>query len=134
MIQKVRFVRDYEAKTNTGTRHIKAGTVLELSQEKAQRLIDNGFAEAVTEGLIIKWETAGGRIVFLTDSPEVKAKHEREGEAWFTYDELKAMSGISREEVEQVITVKEIFKGADVEGHIRKGVKKDEERQGKMGF
>ena len=143
---RVKFIKDYEAKTGTGARLIKAGTVLDLSPEKAQALINAGVAKAVDiegftlplldEGqeLIIAWLTESGRKVYLTESPEVKARHEKQGEAWFTYDELKAIEGISREEVERVIEAKEVFPGADVIERIRKGVKRDEERQGKMGY
>lgn len=131
---KIRLLKDYEARTPSGTRHIKAGMVLDLTQDKAKRLIDSGFAKAIIEGLVIKWETESGRIVYLAETQAVKESHETPGEAWFTYEEVKALGDIDREGIERVIDAKEVFPGAVVKEHVRKGVKRDEERQGKMGF
>ena len=46
---KVQFLQDYEAKTATGSRTIAAGTVLDLEEGKALRLIKAGLAKVVQE-------------------------------------------------------------------------------------
>lgn len=118
---KIRLTKDYEARTPSGTRHIKAGMVLDLSPEKAGRLIDSGFAKAITEGLVIKWKTESERIVYLTETEAVKASNEKPGQAWFTHEELKDLDGISREAVEMLIDAKEVFTGAAVIEHTERG-------------
>lgn len=46
---KVQFLQDYEAKTATGSRTIAAGTVLDLEEGKALRLIKAGLAKVVQD-------------------------------------------------------------------------------------
>ena len=41
---KVEFLKEFEAKTTAGTRTIAAGTVLDLGEEKARKLIAAGVA------------------------------------------------------------------------------------------
>lgn len=114
---KIRLTKDYEARTPSGTRLIKAGTVLDLAPDKTKKLIDSGFAKAVTEGQIITWQTETGRIVYLAETEAVKESHERPGEAWFTFEEVKALVGIDRECIEKVIDAKEVFPRAGVIEH-----------------
>jgi hypothetical protein len=45
---KVEFLKDFEAKTTTGIRHVSIGTVLDLVEDKARRLIAAGVAVLVT--------------------------------------------------------------------------------------
>lgn len=44
---KVEFLQDFEAKTTTGTRQIAAGTVLDLAEDKAGKLLAAGIVKAV---------------------------------------------------------------------------------------
>lgn len=44
---KVEFVKDFEARTTTGSRTIYAGTVLDLGEDKAHKLIAAGVAKAI---------------------------------------------------------------------------------------
>lgn len=122
---KIRLTSDYAARTPSGTRLIQAGMVLDLSPEKARRLIDSGFAKEITEGLVIKWKTESERIVYLTETEAVKASNEKSGQAWFTHEELKALDGIDRKGIERVINAKEVFPGAAVKEHTREGVKRE---------
>lgn len=46
---KVEFLKEFEAKTAAGSRTITAGTVLDLSPEKAERLVRAGIAAGVDE-------------------------------------------------------------------------------------
>lgn len=118
---KIRLTSDYGARTPSGTRHIQAGMVLDLPPEKAQRLIDSGFAKTIIEGQVIKWQTETGRIVYLAETQAVKESHERPGEAWFTFNEVEALDGIDREGIERVINAKEVFPGAVVIEHTERG-------------
>lgn len=43
---KILFIQDFEAKTATGTRIIAAGTVLDLGEDKASKLVAAGVAKA----------------------------------------------------------------------------------------
>lgn len=46
---KIEFLKEFEARTTTGTRTIAAGTVLELGEDKAVKLIAAGVAKAAAE-------------------------------------------------------------------------------------
>lgn len=44
---KIEFIKDFEARTTAGTRTIGAGTVLDLGEDKAGKLVAAGVARAV---------------------------------------------------------------------------------------
>lgn len=71
---KVEFLKDFEARTTTGTRTIDAGTVLDLGEDKALKLIAGGVAKAVDLSLIFNPEALPyidnrGRLVIPYDCP-----------------------------------------------------------------
>lgn len=47
---KIEFLKEFEARTTTGSRTIAAGTVLDLGEDKAVKLIAAGVAKAAAEG------------------------------------------------------------------------------------
>lgn len=44
---KVEFLQDFEARTTTGTRAIAAGTVLDLAEDKASKLLAAGIVKVI---------------------------------------------------------------------------------------
>lgn len=70
---KVEFVKDFEARTTTGTRTIAAGTVLDLEEGKARKLVTAGVAR-VAEPVpfnpnSLPYLDSRGRLVIPFDCP-----------------------------------------------------------------
>lgn len=70
---KVEFVKDYEARTTAGTRLIAVGTVLDLGEDKARKLIAAGVAK-VAEAVpfnpyALPYIDNRGRLVIPYDCP-----------------------------------------------------------------
>lgn len=70
---KVEFLQDFEAKTTTGTRAIAAGTVLDLSEEKAGKLLAAGVVKIVEPASFnpaaLPYLDQRGRLVIPFDCP-----------------------------------------------------------------
>lgn len=70
---KVEFLQDFEAKTTTGTRAIAAGTVLDLSEEKAGKLLAAGVVKIVEpvsfNPAALPYLDQRGRLVIPFDCP-----------------------------------------------------------------
>jgi hypothetical protein len=112
---KIRFLKDFDARTPDGARRITAGTVLDLDPERAGKLIAAGIAapelpdpEDLPPGGL-KWRTAGGRLVFLVLTHAERERLQRPGEAWFCLEELAIMRGYPPKAVDLMIDAKEIF-------------------------
>ncbi len=129
---KIRFIRDHDARTPTGSRRITAGTVLDLSSEKAERLVSAGIAapepdgpgveaqqEELQPGSCIIWRTAGNRRVFLVRDHIDRDKLQGEGEAWFCREEMELMKGATQETVNLIINLKELFGGAIMRNKLK---------------
>ena len=70
---KVEFLRDFQAKTTTGNRTITAGTVLDLAEDKAGKLIAAGIVKVVEEVSFnpasLPYLDQRGRLVIPFDCP-----------------------------------------------------------------
>lgn len=71
---KIEFLKEFEARTTTGTRTIAAGTVLDLGEDKALKLIAAGVARTVDLSLIfnpgaLPYIDNRGRLVIPYDCP-----------------------------------------------------------------
>lgn len=70
---KVEFIKDFEAKTTTGTRAIVAGTVLDLAEDKANKLFAAGIVKVVESipfnPAALPYLDQRGRLVIPFDCP-----------------------------------------------------------------
>ena len=70
---KVEFLKDFEAKTTTGTRAIAAGTVLDLAEDKASKLLAAGVVKIVESvsfnPAALPYLDQRGRLVIPFDCP-----------------------------------------------------------------
>jgi hypothetical protein len=70
---KVEFLQDFEAKTTTGTRAIAAGTVLDLAEDKASKLLVAGIVKVVESvpfnPAALPYLDQRGRLVIPFDCP-----------------------------------------------------------------
>lgn len=70
---KVEFLQNFEAKTTTGTRTIAAGTVLDLAEDKASKLLSAGIVKAVEavpfNPAALPYLDQRGRLVIPFDCP-----------------------------------------------------------------
>ena len=127
---KVEFLRDFQAKTTTGNRTITAGTVLDLAEDKAGKLIAAGIVKVVEE---VSFNPASlpsldqrGRLVIPFDCPP-KYRYWAGGQT--VQETLRELfeeragimqfdGGLSREEAEKQAArivssyVKDYYKGA----------------------
>jgi hypothetical protein len=65
---------------------------------------------------LIQWKTKTGRILYLITSERIR-RMAPEGKAVFSQAELEKMRGLPDEQIEAIITTKEVFPGAEVEHH-----------------
>jgi hypothetical protein len=70
---KVEFLRDFQAKTTTGNRTIAAGTVLDLAEDKASKLLVAGIVKVVEpvpfNPAALPYLDQRGRLVIPFDCP-----------------------------------------------------------------
>ena len=70
---KVEFLQDFEARTTTGTRAIAAGTVLDLAEDKASKLLAAGIVKAAESvsfnPAALPYLDQRGRLVIPFDCP-----------------------------------------------------------------
>jgi len=70
---KVEFLRDFQAKTTTGNRTITAGTVLDLAEDKASKLLVAGIVKVVEpvpfNPAALPYLDQRGRLVIPFDCP-----------------------------------------------------------------
>ena len=70
---KVEFLQDFEARTTTGTRAIAAGTVLDLAEDKASKLLAAGIVKVVElvpfNPAALPYLDQRGRLVIPFDCP-----------------------------------------------------------------
>lgn len=105
---KVEFLKEYSARTAAGeTRTVAAGTVLDLSAEKAARLAVAGFVlEAGSIPALWKWFVAAAAEVYRTDkiSPEVWELHKKHrGAAQALFNDCRIQE--ARRELENALKV-----------------------------
>jgi len=119
----VQTVRGFSTKERGEVRRIEKGTVLDLDDFRAKRLLEAGVAvpashsdqEEGERDSRIQWKTKTGRVLYLITSERIR-RTAPEGKAVFSLDELEQMRGLPDEQVEAIITSKEVFPGAVVEG------------------
>lgn len=70
---KVEFLQDFEARTTTGTRAIAAGTVLDLTEDKAGKLLAAGIVKVIESvpfnPAALPYLDQRGRLVIPFDCP-----------------------------------------------------------------
>ena len=71
---KIEFLKDFEARTSTGTRTIVTGTVVDLAEEKAVKLIAAGVAKVAEElppfnPAAVPYVDHRGRLIIPFDCP-----------------------------------------------------------------
>jgi len=106
-VMPVKFLKEYSARTATGgTKTIAAGTVLDLSPEKAFRLITAGFAIDLDAVISICQEflTAANKVYQGSDTPaeawKLYKEHVKTAEACFDLGQIAEARG----ELEQALT------------------------------
>lgn len=123
---KIQPVREFAIKEHGEVQTFKPGIVIDLAEEKAKRLLDAGVAvlalpaehlqEDKDSSYLIQWKTKTGRTLYLITSERIR-QMAPEGKAVFSMDELNQMKELPDEQVDAIITTKEIFPGAIVEEH-----------------
>ncbi len=78
---------------------------------KAYGLCRMKAEELKREGRVIEVRSGGGRVIYIAPSRRTMENLRKDGELWFTVDEVKRFKGLSPQEREKILEVKEIFSG-----------------------
>lgn len=92
--------------------NVKALIEKHSTQEEPKLLDEMTREEFERSGKILEVKTGGGRKVYIASTKEIVERKQKEGEAWFTPEEVENLKGKHPEMVEKVIDAKEIFPGA----------------------